>query len=147
MIECKYYPEHNFILTIMYDEVTPQQLHNIIDQLQQIDHNGEAMRGLTIICESTKTKGITAKDIMSAGERMKQVSFRKNGKNAIIAKTLLSYGLSRMYQVATDLLNLDELKVYKEKGFNDAVDWLNILHLKDEIKDKIKYYEDTINKN
>ncbi len=141
MINYNFYPEDNFILTIFYGEISPRELHELIDKLQKIDHEEGAMRGLSILCKNTKSKGIKASDVMSAGERMHNVSFRKNGKHAIIAKTLLAYGLSRMYKVASDVMNLDELKVYKEEGLDDAIKWLDLSHLNELILEIVEHCE------
>ena len=133
MIHHHHYQEDNLLLTVFYGTTTPEEIHTLVDKLQKIEQEEGGMRGLTIICSNVKFKGIKTKDIMNAGERMKKVSFRKNGKNVIVAKTLLSYGLSRMYQVATEILNLDELKVYKENGFDEAIEWLEIEHLRGKV--------------
>ena len=133
MIQHHHYQEDNFLLTVFYGTTTPEEIHKVVNDLQKIDQEEGGMRGLTIFCANVKSKGIKARDIMSAGEKMKHVNFRKNGKNVIIAKTLLTYGLSRMYQVATEILNLDELKVYKENGFDDAIEWLGLEYLKDRV--------------
>lgn len=142
MFHYNYYQDDNFIFTVFYGGVTSQEIHEVIDEIQKIEQNEGTMIGLTIFCNNVKAKGINAKDIMNAGERMKNVSFRKNGKNAIIAKTLLAYGLSRMFQVATEILHLDELKVYKEKGFDEAVEWLGLEHLRGEIENIINEHEE-----
>lgn len=141
MINYNFYPEDNFILNVFYGEITPQELHELIDKLQTIEQKEGGMRGLIILCKNTKPKGIKAGDIMSAGERMQHASFRKNGKNAIVAMTLLAYGLSRMYKVATDIMNLDELKIYREKGLDDAIEWLEVGHLNDKIQEVMKRCE------
>lgn len=143
MIHHHHYQEDDFLLTVFYGTTTPEEIHEIVDELLKIDHEEGGMRGLTIFCTNVKSKGIKARDIMNAGERMKNVSFRKNGKNVIVAKTLLSYGLSRMYQVATEILNLDELKVYKENGFDQAIEWLGVENLKDKIKIVINQCENS----
>lgn len=141
MIHHHHYQEDDFLLTVFYGTTTPEEIDEIVDELQKIDQEEGDMKGLTIFCTNVKSKGIKARDIMNAGERMKNVSFRKNGKNVIIAKSLLTYGLSRMYQVATEVLNLDELKVYKENGFNEAIEWLGVGNLKNEIKSIINECE------
>lgn len=138
MIEYNFYPEHDFIFTIFYGVTTSTELHGVIDKLLKIEQDSGGMRGLTILCSNSKVKGITASDIMSAGEKMRHASFRKNGKNAIVAETLLGYGLSRMYKVATDIMNLDELKIYKENGLDDAIEWLEVGHLKDQIQEVLE---------
>ena len=138
MIEKNYYPEHDFILTIFYGETTAKELHEIIDKLLEIEHDTGGMRGLTILCKESNFKGTGAGDIMSAGEKMRHAKFRKDGKNAIIAETLLGYGLSRMYKVATDIMNLDELNIYKENGLDDAIKWLGVEHLKEQIHEVLE---------
>ena len=146
MIEYNYYPENDFILTVCYGETNSEELHNLIDKLLTIEHDTGGMRGLTILCKGSKFKSVKASDIMSAGERMRHAKFRKDGKNAIVAETLLGYGLSRMYKVATDIMNLDELNIYKENGLDDAIEWLEVGLLKDQIMEVIercKYSEST----
>lgn len=138
MIENIYYQEHDFILTIFYGETTAKELHNVIDKLLEIEHDTGGMRGLAILCKEGKFKGAGASDIMSAGEKMRHAKFRKDGKNAIVAETLLSYGLSRMYKVATDIMNLDELNIYKEDGLDDAIEWLGVEHLNEQIHEVLE---------
>lgn len=138
MIEYNYYPANDFILTVCYGKTNSEELHNLIDKLLTIEHNTGGMRGLTILCKNSTFKGIGAGDIMSAGDKMRHAKFRKDGKNAIIAETLLSYGLSRMYKVATDIMNLDELNIYKENGLDDAIEWLEVGLLKDQIMEVIE---------
>ena len=138
MIEYNFYPEHHFILTIFYGEVNSEELDDLIDKLQEIKHDYGQMRGLTILCEKTKPKGIKASHIMNAGERMQHVTFRKDGKNAIVAGSLLAYGLSRMYKVATDIMNLDELKIYRENGLDDAIKWLEVDNLNEQIQEVLQ---------
>ena len=141
MIYYQFFSEDNFILSIFYGNVSSQELHELIDKLKNIDQKEGGMRGLNVLCKNVKSNKIKTKDIMNAGERMQRVNFRKNGKNAIIAKTLLSYGLSRVYKVATDMSNQDELKIYKEKGLAEAISWLGVNHLTEQIQQKIKECE------
>jgi len=144
MIEYIYYPENDFILTIAYGETTPIELHDLIDKLLKIEYDKGGMRGLSVLCKNSKFKDVKASDIMSAGAKMRHAKFRKNGKNAIVSESLLAYGLSRMYKVATDIMNLDELKIYKENGLDDAIEWLEVGLLKDqiiEVIERCKYSE------
>ncbi|MCK4865684.1 MAG: hypothetical protein KAT06_09730 [Gammaproteobacteria bacterium] len=138
MIKYNYYPENNFILTVVYGKTNPEELHNLVDKLLTIKHNTGGMRGLTILSKNSTFKDIRASDIMGAGDKMRQAKFRKDGKNAIIAETLLSYGLSRMYKVATDIMNLDELNIYKENRLDDAIEWLELGILRDQIIEVIE---------
>lgn len=146
MISHQYYPNDRLILNVFYGNVTSEEMSGLIDKLQKIELKEGAigtMRGLTILSGNVKVNSIKAKEIMNAGERMKNVSFRKNGKNVIVAKTLVSYGLSRMYEVATNIMNLDELKVFKEKEFDEAIEWLEVGYLKEEIQSIIDNCEKT----
>ncbi len=134
MINYNFYPEIKFILTILYGEVTPVELRELIDELHKIDQPEGNMRGLVVFCQNANSKKIKTSDILSAGERMRHVNFRKNSKNAIVTKSLLAYGLSRMYKVATDILNMDELNIYKQQQLEEAIQWLE---LDNNMKEKI----------
>ena len=133
MISYNFYPEKKFILTILYGNVLPEELRDLIDKLREIDQPEGSMRGLVVFCQNSNTKKLKANDIMSAGERMRHVNFRKNSKNAIVTKTLVAYGLSRMYKVATDILNLDELNIYRQHQLDEAIDWLELDNTREKI--------------
>ena len=57
---------------------------------------------------------------------MKGAKFRKDGKNAILAKTTLSYGFSRVFQVGTDLQGIDKNEVFRGHQIEQALQWLNL---------------------
>lgn len=141
MIKHKYYPEDRLIMAIFCGTVVSQELHDFVDKLVKIDKNEEGMRGLVVLCSNVKASGIDYNQIFSAGQKMQQAKFRKNGKNAIVAKTLLGYGLSRMYQVASEVTNLDELKVYKENGLEEAIDWLGVGNMSNQIQEQLDFCE------
>ena len=71
---------------------------------------------------------------------MNAATFREHGKNAIVAQTSLAYGLSRIYQVATEISGLDETKVYKgDGGFAEAIVWLGISDLSNQIQQALAH--------
>ncbi len=141
MIICTYKPENNLIITVFHGEVTPKELHDLIEELISIDCETGNMRGLVFLSKGAKTSGIKYGDIYSAGKRMSEANFRKNGKNAIVASSPLAYGLSRIYKVATEIKNLDETNVYKEGKLPQAIEWLGISHLSDQIHEMILQYQ------
>jgi len=141
MINFTYHPDENLCMTVFYGDITPQELHNLADELLMIEYDGIGMLGLNVLCSNIKPKGIKAADVINFGKRMQQATFRKNGKNAIIAKTAVAYGLSRMYKVASDVIMLDELKIYKKDGLADAIEWLDLHPMRKEIYDIIEKCE------
>jgi len=133
MISYNFHPKKKLIVTIFYGNITSEELYSHISKLLEIDIPEGEVRGLNIFCKDCKTKEIKAHDILSAGERMRHANFRKNGKNAIVTNSLLSYGLSRMYKFASDIMNLDELNIYKDNNIIKAIEWLDVDDLKEEI--------------
>ncbi len=126
MIEFRHYPEHNLLFSVFYGHVNADELNDLICKLEAFDTEASQVLGLTVLCRNAISEQIGASEIISAGERMRHVSFRKKGRQAIIAKSTLAWGFSRMYQFATDLFGQEELKVYRENGLQDALQWLGI---------------------
>lgn len=133
MVTFNYYPEKKLVISIFYGTVTAQEIHQIIDKLQAIELCEGGMRGLTVFCKGAKTQDITTRDVMAMGKRMQKVNFRENGKNAFITKSLLAYGLSRAYKVVMDVFSNDEMKIYKDHGLSDAMEWLGVQQMECEI--------------
>jgi len=135
MIDYTYFSDKDLIVTIFHGPVAVEELNELIDKLIAIEHHNGAMRGLTILCENVKMDAIKYHNIFSAGKRMSRATFRKNGKNAIVAHTALGYGISRIYQVATEITSLDETRVYKgDEGLQEAISWLDAKAMLDEIQ-------------
>lgn len=141
MIFFNYFPDNNFSMSVFYGEVTPQELQNLADEVLKIEYDGIGMLGISVLCSNAKPKGIKATDVFNFGKKMQQATFRKNGKNAIIAKTAVAYGLARMYKVASDVIMLDELKIYKKDGLQDAIEWLKLQPMRMQICEIIEKCE------
>lgn len=135
MIDFNYYPDKKFNMAVFYGEVTPQELDNLADELLMVEFEGNGMLGISVLCSNVKPKGIKASDVINFGKKMQQATFRQDGKNAIIAKTAVAYGLARMYKVASDVIMLDELKIYKKDGLADAIVWLGMQQMSKQIYD------------
>ncbi|RLL50513.1 hypothetical protein D8Y20_11750 [Mariprofundus sp. EBB-1] len=101
------------------------------------------MRGLTLLNKDAKVIGIDFRTISASGKMMKTANYRQNSKSAIIAESSLGYGLSRMYQVACDITNLDEVKVFRENERDRAIAWLDVQSLAADIdaffKERLNY--------
>jgi len=135
MIDYHYFAEDHLMLSVFHGHISGLELNELIDKLLAVEHQDGVMRGLTLLCENVKMSGLKYNDVFSAGKRMKAATFREHGKNAIVAQTSLAYGLSRIYQAATEISSLDETKVYKgDDGFAEAIAWLGITGLNDQIQ-------------
>ena len=121
------------MFTIFYGTVTAQEIHQVIYKLQTIELDGGGMRGLTVFCKKAKTQDVTTRDVMDMGKRMQKVTFRDNGKNAFVTKSLLAYGLSRAFKVVMDVFSNDEMKIYKEDGLSKAMEWLGVSQMESEV--------------
>lgn len=75
---------------------------------------------------------------------MHKAPFRKNGKNAIIANTKLGYTIAKMYQSVTEVVGLDETKVFKGYSLKEAAEWLDLGHLYNQLNETIERCESTL---
>ncbi len=141
MIRYDFYPKNKLIVSIFYGNITSEELHSHISKLLEIDIPEGGVRGLNVFCKDSKTKNVKSHDILSAGERMRHANFRKNSRNAIVTNSLLSYGLSRMYKFASDIMNLDELNIYKDNNIKKAIEWLEIDEFSEEIYSNVALCE------
>ncbi len=144
MIDFEFYPENNLIISIFYGKMSSQELNEFIDRLLKIENIEGGMRGLVIFCKNIRLDGIKYSDIYSAGKKMHKAPFRKNGKNAIIANTKLGYTIAKMYQSVTEVVGLDETKVFKGYALKDATEWLGIAHFYNQLNELIERCESAI---
>lgn len=138
MINFNYYPDKKFSMTVFYGDVTPHELDNLADELLMIEYEGNGMLGISVLCSNVKPKGIKSADVINFGKKMQQATFRQDGKNAIVAKTAVAYGLARMYKVVSDVIMLDELKIYKKDGLADAIEWMGVQQMSKQIYELVE---------
>ncbi len=135
MIHFDYLPEHRLILSIFCGDVTAEQLSSHISKIELLEGCDEELLSLTYLCDDTKNSGLDSNDVISAGERMRHARTRGNGKHAIVARTMLSYGFARMYQFATKLDSKSDItKVFGKNGLDDAISWLGLDYYSNELK-------------
>lgn len=72
---------------------------------------------------------------------MKNAKVRKNSKNAILAKTSLGYAFSRVFQVGTDLQDIDKTEVFKAQQLEQALQWLDLEHMAPSLATIIEQHE------
>jgi len=122
----KNYSKQNFMLGVFHGAVSDADLDTHISRLLEPEYDQVGKLGLAILCENIITSEMSFHGIFSAGKRMKGAGFRANGKLAIVAKSTVSFGLAKTYQLATEVLNLDETRVMRGHQLPLAMQWLNI---------------------
>ncbi|MDQ6981405.1 MAG: hypothetical protein Q9M08_00140 [Mariprofundus sp.] len=135
------FAENNFMLTIFYGEVIDEDLKAHTLEALQDKYNTPGKVGLAVICKHASASHLSYKTIFSEGKRMQKAEFRKDGKLAIIAKSLVGYGLAKVYGVATELDGMDETRVLHEEDLDQALQWLGVSDFSAEIKHKIDQLE------
>ena len=135
MIHFQYFPEHRLYLSIFCGDITTEQLSDHISKVELLESDDKERFALTYLCDNAKNSGLDANDIISAGERMRHARIRGNGKHAIVARTMLTYGFARMYQFATKLDSKSDMtKVFGRDGLDDAIYWLGLDEFSSELK-------------
>lgn len=140
-IHFEYNAEHNFMLAILCGSVSNEEFSSLIDQLLSDEYTIQGMRGLSVICKNISGKEISWKTLFDGGKRMHGAKFRQGGKHAIMAGGSLAYGLARIYQTATEALEMDETRVLHMEQISEAMQWLGIEPLEAHITGLIRQCE------
>ena len=114
------------MLAIFYGAVTDAELDAHITRVLGPEFDQPGKKNLVVFCQHTSTSGVSYQAVMAAGKRMQHAGFRKNGKMAIVAKTVVGFGLAKVYQVATEVMGMDDLRVLREHEFDAALNWLEL---------------------
>lgn len=125
-IHFEYSAGHNFMMAILFGSVSNEEFNGLIEQLLSDEYTAQGMRGLSVICKNISGKEISWKTLFNGGKRMHGAKFRQGGKHAIIAGGPLAYGLARIYQTATEALDMDETRVMHMEQIDEAMHWLGI---------------------
>ena len=142
MIHHEYFPEHRLLFTVFYGDVECQEFTAFFDEISTYDFGDTPVKGLNILCKNLRFKNISTSVIYQAGKKMKSAKFRKDGKNAILAKTTLGYGFSRVFQVGTDLQSLDKTEVFRAHQLEQALQWLGLEHIVPSLASTIEQCEE-----
>lgn len=129
------------MLVILHGVITDEQLDAHISMLLEDQYNTPGKVGLCVMCKNISTEELSFKAIFSAGKRMKKATFRQHGKLVIVAKNTVSFGLSKIYQSATAVADLDETRVVRAEELESAIAWINVEGVSDSINHQIKRYE------
>ena len=124
-----------FMLAIFHGSVNDHELDSFVDEMLLEQYNSDKSVRLTILSKGVSGSQLSYHTIYAAGKRMRQGKFRqKYGKIAIIANSAVSFGLARMYQLATVIAESSEVRVLHEDGFESATEWLGISDLSEDIQ-------------
>jgi len=126
LIYYSFTPEEKLLVAILYGEVTNQEITDLVEKNVSIDDVSGQYRGLLVLCSNVTGSELKTSTIISAGRRMNDANFRKGSKNAIVAKTPLTYGFARMYQIIASFSKVDEIRVFKAHGLPEAIAWLGL---------------------
>jgi len=138
------YSNPGFRLAIFHGQVLDEEIDaHISELLKDSDENPGAV-GLCVICESASAAKLSHQAVFSAGKRMQQAKFRKNGKLAIVARNTVGFGLAKIYQVATEVAGLDETLVLHGHELDKAIAWIGVSAFAAEIRRKVDRLEEPL---
>ena len=137
MIFHQFFPEDRFLLVLFSGEVANGELHelttSVIQQLSEVRPT-EGLRHLSVACERFTIANLPLRDvILSAGMIRKDV-FRECGKAAFVANSAVTFGFFRVFQ---QLIDVDDTRVVGRDGLTDAIRWLGIEHMENDILNTI----------
>ena len=120
-----YFKEHNFLLTIIYDQLTDLEL---IEHVHAINNEYESIPRLKELADCRylfDVNQLTARDMLSTASAEKGT-----GRGAIVAESDVVFGLASMYAAIASNIR-EESKAYRtlEEGINalDVGDFESVL--------------------
>jgi len=135
------FSEQNFMLAVLHDSVTDDDLDAHITRLLKPEYDQPGKTGLCVVCKNASTKKLSSRALISAGKRMKQATFRQKGKLAIVSNTTVGFGLAKIYQIATEVAGLDETRVLRGNELDTAMQWIGVSDFSSEVKHKVDQLE------
>ncbi|MDQ6970469.1 MAG: hypothetical protein Q9M16_08165 [Mariprofundus sp.] len=129
------------MLILLHADVSDAELDAHVTRLLAPEYAQPEKKGLVVLCENMESAGMSFHGIFSAGKRMHKASFREGGQLAIVAHSTVAFGLAKIYQMAAEVLALDEIRVMRGHELGDAMRWLGIEDMSKDIRAKIKQLE------
>ena len=136
--------QRNFLLTIFHGRVHADDLTSYTQEILGDHYSRAGKRRLTILCENASAHLLDHHAVYSAGKQLQKARFRPNGKLAIVAKNTVGFGMAKMYQLASEVSGLDEIRVFRGHELDSAITWLDSSDLAATVQQKIDCYEESI---
>ena len=133
-IERIYYKEQNFVLTIIFDELTDQEL---IEHVHAMNTDYEGIYGLKELADCRflyDVSKLTARDMLSTADAEKGSERVIQGKGAIVAESDAIFGLASMYAAIASNIR-EESKAYRT--LDEGLDALDIGDFRSVIEDEL----------
>ena len=111
--------EHRLVITIGAGVLTKAEVLGLQDRLLADSEFDPSFAQLINLTEVTGVEGATAPGMQEVTERS---LFSLKSRRAVIAKSDLVYGLSRMFQMSRELKGEQGLQVFR--SLEEALDWI-----------------------
>ncbi|MEN8223009.1 MAG: hypothetical protein ABFR36_07085 [Acidobacteriota bacterium] len=118
-----YYKEQNFVLTIIYDELTDMEL---IEHVHAMNTEYDGIKGVKELADCRylyDVSKLTARDMLSTADAEKGSSRVIQGKGAIVAESDIVFGLASMYAAIASNIR-EESKAYR--SLDEAINALEL---------------------
>ena len=122
-IERIYYKEENFVLTIIYDQLTDEEL---LEHVYTMNTEYAGIYGIKELADCRylfDVSALTAKDMLTTADAEKDSTRVIMGKGAIVAETDVVFGLASMYAAIASNIREDS-KVFR--SMDKALDFLEV---------------------
>lgn len=134
-------PKKNFLLTIFHGSVKASDLESYSTEILHDRYSRPGKKRLTIICENASAHRLDHHAVYATGKRLQQARFRPEGRLAIVARNTVGFGMARIYQLASEVEGLDEIRVFHGHELDAAIQWLDASDITDAILKNIAAHE------
>jgi len=135
------FKQQHLMLSIFHGEVIEHELHAHLAELRKYGGDAPGTVGLSVICSNASASDLSHRAILEAGKQMRPAEDGQCGRLAIVAKNSVGLGLARAYQIVAEIAGRDGIRVMDGDGLHDAMQWLGVDQLIQEVELKIEQME------
>lgn len=130
-IERIYYPEENFVLTLIYGKLTNADLGRHVIEMNREYSGIEGVREVADCRYITDVSELSGDGLLGSA-RMENGSSRvRHGRGAIVVASQHIYGLARMYAAISAQIRAESRVTY---SLDEALDWMHIEPILDRVR-------------
>jgi len=118
-------PQKNFLLTIFHGSVKATDLSDYTAEILGDRYSCPGKKRLAILCENASAHLLDHHAVYETGKQLQQARFRPDGRLAIVARNSVGFGMARIYQQASEVEGLDEIRVFHGHELDSAIQWLD----------------------
>lgn len=133
-IERIYFPDENFVLTLIYGSLDNQQLSRHVMEMNAEYQDIDGVRELADCRHLRDVSALTGNGLIGSAHMEQGSSRVRHGKGIIVVAEEHIYGLARMYAAIASQIRDESRVTY---SLDEALGWLGIASIRTEVEQRL----------